>query len=122
LQGHTECLRCASRAIQVVESRKTCHFCFIPLFPMNSVHSVVCTNCHLPVVLQYHCEQSASRQCQRQQVTGIPVAKLIVDEPAFVVEMTENSESSTVECGKAEACKDLPKNAPLVEVTSATIV
>ena len=125
LQGKEGCLRCGRRVLCVVETRRTCHWCFIPLFPLSIMRKVVCTGCNLSVDLPYHILQ-ASASPQSAARIPIPVAKRIVmdreAEPlsAQVLEVTAMENSESFEGAHEELSDEMPLQ---IETTkNATIV
>jgi uncharacterized Zn finger protein (UPF0148 family) len=109
LQGHAACLVCARAPVRVVHTQSTCHFCYIPLFPLAPKLSVVCPICNLEVLLDSHVLQSTlrNRASNRKESTPMAVATMvgiIRDEPkpSSAMEVTEGECSPVHVLGDSE--------------------
>jgi len=60
---YNQCIRnnCDSR-LAAIEVGRTCHFCFIPLFPLSKQIKVICPVCHYTSDLNMHLQSAPQKR------------------------------------------------------------
>jgi uncharacterized Zn finger protein (UPF0148 family) len=109
LQGHAACVMCGSAPVRVVDTQSTCHFCYIPLFPLASRLSVVCPICNIEVKLDSHVLQSTlrNRASNKKEQAPMAVATMVgiirnEPKPSSALEATEGQASPVLGLGESE--------------------
>lgn len=108
LGNHSHCLNgsCLSY-VDVIEVSRTCHFCFLPLFPLGSHHVVKCPRCRYQCDLDVHTCQSRAKHRQAP--------------PTATAVLVERVETNDILVADAEAI-ELGETKTLVEDKQTTIV